>query len=107
MSDIDEKNKVDSKQCCPNCDEKLPENCPKCGSLQMTYNGKVGDRQKFRCECGHQFISDPSRPRIEPREWHMVDSLLADDVEVAVIHQATGISKRHIYTRKSALEATN
>lgn len=99
-----EKSSMSEDPDCPFCNKKLPPPCPSCSSLKVSCNGKASGRQNYRCECGKQFVSDPARRRIHPRKWRTVDSLLGDDIEVAVIHRATGISKRHIYNRKSAAE---
>jgi hypothetical protein len=40
------------------------------------------------------------RGRISPATWSAADVLLAAEVEVKVISQALGISRRHLYTRR-------
>ena len=106
MTAVNETSMVHPDKVCPKCNYKLPPDCPRCGSLRVTCNGKSGDQQKHRCsECGKQFGSDPTRRRIDDQEWRKVDSLLGDGVEVPIIHRAFGISKRHIYNRKSAMES--
>lgn len=105
MAAAGEINMAPPGQCCPHCNKQLPPPCPKCGSFRVICNGKSAG-QNYRCnDCSRQYAADPARRRIDDQQWQIVDSLLVDRIEVAVIHRATGISKRHIYNRKLAMES--
>lgn len=105
MDSISEKTMVKPDYFCPHCKKKLLPGCTRCGSLNVTRNGGT-KKNNYRCgECGKQFVSDPVRRRITEKEWAIVDSLLSDFIEVSIIHRAIGISKRHIYNRKTEKES--
>lgn len=66
------------------------------------FNGhrETGGRRCLCRGCNRTFPAE-SRGRISPNTWSAADVLLAAQVEVKVISQALGISRRHLYTRKA------
>lgn len=90
---------------CPHCRKAIPPACPHCGSNQVKFNGRrASSRQQCKClaeTCGRQFTAGSSR--ISPATWKAADVLLDHQVDVKVISQALGISRRHLYTRRELL----
>jgi transposase-like protein len=72
--------------------------CPKCGSEQVHKNGlsKRGKQTYLCCDCGRRFCLNPSN-RISPVVKSIVIRLLKENVPVAVVATATGLSKSFLY----------
>lgn len=82
---------------CPHCSKRIAPPCPHCGSDQVFFNG----HNQCRCKGCRKFFTPGTRGRISPAIWSAADVLLSAQVEVKVISEALGISRRHLYTRRA------
>lgn len=84
--------------------EKVRTACPVCHGFAVK-NGMVRGGQYMRCrECGHQFMADPARRRLEPEIRQLIKRLLAMGVPATKIAAAAKISPRQAYNLKKQAE---
>lgn len=90
---------------CPHCLKAIPPSCPHCQSNALVvFNGHRGSgSQRCLCRGCNRTFTAGARGMISPATWSAADVFLAADVEVKVISQALGISRRHLYTRKAGV----
>lgn len=83
--------------------------CERCGHFRFARNGKTRRGSKnFKCKaCGRQSDLNPENRVIPAAVKQVAARLLAAGVGVAVVHQATGISKSSLYTIKNKLVGGN
>ena len=70
--------------------------CPKCQGTKIVLNGKTYyGKQRYKCQnCQRQFVENPRHQPISDEQKQLIDKLLLEEISLAGICRASGVSKR-------------
>lgn len=70
--------------------------CPKCESSKVVKNGHIHNgKQRFLCcECGRQFVENPTQKLIDQATRELIDRLLLERISLAGIARVVKVSEQ-------------
>ncbi len=71
-------------------------NCPQCNSQQVVKNGHIHNgKQRFKCcECGRQFVENPTNKIITAQTKVLIERLLLERISLAGIARVVQVSEK-------------
>ena len=70
--------------------------CPKCESSKAVKNGHIhnGQQRFLSCECGLQFVENPTQKLIDQATRELIDRLLLERISLASIPRVVQVSEQ-------------